>query len=1755
MKTQLITFFVCFIIISNVTSYGQPISFSVFEISIPGGTIISLNSINDSGYVAGVMRVGGTDYNIIYDFKEVTTLPFLSGYERAGAGIYLNKNRQAGGTYSSTTNSDSRGFLFQNGNITNVGTLGGPNMIITGINNSGAMSGYTGIGNSFPYHAIIYENGKLKDLGTLSHDFSRGIDINNLGHVTGWSNVVAGQNNIYHAFLYKNGQMLDLGTLGGDIVSIGGAVNDSDYVVGVSENYLATPQTSRAFVWYGGGSMESLPLFGSTTVSTAFDINNNNFIIGRCNNNSISVPVIWIDGQVYNINNLVDPGYSVSELKAINNNNQILCSNYSSGTYRWFILNPKKGEFIVNVTGDESDFDLSDEVADVDPDIPGDQTTLRAAIEQANHNTGKDKIIFNIPGNTEPKILIQSPLPSLTSEIEIDGTTQIGSKVEISGLNAGAGTNGFLIQANNCVIKGLVINSFSGSGILIQNGNNNKVWGNVIGTDKNSSLEKGNGGNGITIINGANNIVGGTTNTDVNVIAGNSGSGISIKGISASGNQIISNYIGTDTLGTESLGNAISGIELINAGTNNMIGSGLEKSAFLKSATQTTMFGIGNIITKSINAIKVENTLETKIVGNVVGLFKKPASEIYLPNGSLQEGIKIINSKSTVISSLVLGAAGGDGIRITGPESKFNKIFDAYIGSDPNGTEGLGNMGSGILIDSMASENKLGGCDSLIMLVSNTKYALEVINSIQNKINGISAGVIKNLGTSRSISKKSAININLGNLLGGMKFLDASENVIGDSCARNIIAANKGPGMIFEGSSTNLNKIFANLIGTDEAGSENLGNDGDGMIFMNGANNNTIGSENPGDANISVSNKGNGFTFLNTEANTMQGSLSGVFGQINGILKKLGNQNSGVLIKDSKDMHIHQGFFGGNQNGIRISGEESVANKLSKIFAGTDGFASLNLGNSKFGILLESLANNNVIGGLGKDSTVVVGGNKEAGLYLKLANQNKIFNTLSGIMQKQNETQMSVIKNLGSGVVLENSEKNQFGSPEMPNMVAANNGSGLVITGYQSIANKILSSLIGTDSTGRAGLGNLMEGILVNAGASNNFIGGENSGEGVMTVDNGNSGIKISGQATKGNEIQNTVSGIFQKLGQVSTALGNSFGLVIEDAPETTVKNSTFAANTKDGGVITGLHAASNKIFKCLFGTDSLLQLNLGNLRHGLSILNGANLNTIGGEGQNYFSGNKEWGLTINAADNNQISNNIIGGLNSLSNSIENLIGGIKIENSTGNVLGRSAGEPYGLMKDIGNMVEGHDSAGVAIINSPGTKVIGNEIIKNKVGMLVKMDSLLINVFNKMHIMNNSVIQNLRAFEGTNTEVYIAGNQISENTGLATGIHLFNSTGKITGNMIADDAGDGIALENGSNPVITKNNIIGNKGFGVRNFDSSSMVDATQNWWGNANGPSASGPGSGDKVSTGIDFTGWKTSMIQFTAFAEEDTFFVLSGSKDTLDIFLANFQADPGMVSVQFSDDLNWISGQTQSNLEFTNNESGAVLPLFVNVPQGVEPNSTNKIIISSNAKTGTGFSASDTFYLSVYQPMLVSLNITPDTAYVNTGETWQFSAIGLDQENNSYAINAQWEASGGVIDNSGMFTAGTNLGTYYVKVTDPETQLTDSAVIIISKSTSVDFTETHEFILYQNFPNPFSDRTTIKYSIPFESRVSIRIYTMNGTVVKQFSEAQPSGIHLLEWDVSALPAGIYFYSIEVNEINGSHSFRDVKKMSVMQK
>ncbi|RMG29687.1 MAG: T9SS C-terminal target domain-containing protein, partial [Methanobacteriota archaeon] len=85
-------------------------------------------------------------------------------------------------------------------------------------------------------------------------------------------------------------------------------------------------------------------------------------------------------------------------------------------------------------------------------------------------------------------------------------------------------------------------------------------------------------------------------------------------------------------------------------------------------------------------------------------------------------------------------------------------------------------------------------------------------------------------------------------------------------------------------------------------------------------------------------------------------------------------------------------------------------------------------------------------------------------------------------------------------------------------------------------------------------------------------------------------------------------------------------------------------------------------------------------------------------------------------------------------------------------------------------------------------------------------------------------------------------------------------------------------------------------------------------------------------------------------------------------------------------------------------------------------------------------------------------------------------------------------------------------------------------------------------EFILDQNYPNPFNPATTIRFGIPFASRVTIEVYNLLGQRINTLYEGNVSpGWHEVVWDgknQSGIPvsSGIYMYRMQAfNSMNGS--------------
>lgn len=117
-----------------------------------------------------------------------------------------------------------------------------------------------------------------------------------------------------------------------------------------------------------------------------------------------------------------------------------------------------------------------------------------------------------------------------------------------------------------------------------------------------------------------------------------------------------------------------------------------------------------------------------------------------------------------------------------------------------------------------------------------------------------------------------------------------------------------------------------------------------------------------------------------------------------------------------------------------------------------------------------------------------------------------------------------------------------------------------------------------------------------------------------------------------------------------------------------------------------------------------------------------------------------------------------------------------------------------------------------------------------------------------------------------------------------------------------------------------------------------------------------------------------------------------------------------------------------------------------------------------------------------------------------------------------------------------------------YYVKAYDVANNLSDPSSTVskavdynppkISPGQEVTEEIPREFSLAQNFPNPFNPSTTIRFGMPVQSHVSLRVYTALGEEVKLLVEGEMAeGYHEVEFDASSLAGGVYFYRLQAGD------------------
>jgi len=328
-----------------------------------------------------------------------------------------------------------------------------------------------------------------------------------------------------------------------------------------------------------------------------------------------------------------------------------------------------------------------------------DEGTLRAAILDANATQGADTIEFDIPGTGVQTIAPNTPLPTITDPVTINGYSQPGAqantkavgsdailKIELSGVNL-PGANGLQISASNSTVKGLVINRWD-QGIRIEGSGatGNKIVGNYVGTDKNGTADLGNGLDGVSIQDAPDNTIGGGTTAARNLISHNNNFGVLVGGDSAKGNRVMQNLISAnDKVGVVVYGDTATGNRILSNSifANGLLGIDLGLDGSTANDPGDTDTGPNNLQNKPVfSSAKKSATGTTTIKGTLNSTPNKTFQVQFFSN---PEGT---NEGKTFLGSMSVTTGGLGNVSFTFSTKKTIRLGQNITATATNTTTG-----------------------------------------------------------------------------------------------------------------------------------------------------------------------------------------------------------------------------------------------------------------------------------------------------------------------------------------------------------------------------------------------------------------------------------------------------------------------------------------------------------------------------------------------------------------------------------------------------------------------------------------------------------------------------------------------------------------------------------------------------------------------------------------------------------------------------------------------------------------------------------------------------------------------------------------------------------------------------------------------------------------------------------------------------------------------------------------------------------
>jgi len=858
----------------------------------------------------------------------------------------------------------------------------------------------------------------------------------------------------------------------------------------------------------------------------------------------------------------------------------------------------------------------------------------------AHDNTiGGDQYIERnvISGNTINGVDVQpfpgTPAYDNTISGNFIGTTNLGNAAlanGVTGLQLGYGTSGNMVGGTITAERN-VISGNASDGVVIWRPltNANTLHNNYIGTARSGLAAVPNGGSGVSIYSESdNNVIGGTGSDERNVISGNATNGVRIYGSGTTGNTVAGNYIGTKSNGTEALANGSYGVLLTESTSGNMIGGATSSAGNLISGN----FSSGVNITNSASG----NTIS----GNRIGTSSSGYNA--LPNGG--NGIMMSSGANgntiggdTVAERNTISANTLNGVVLTGAAATGNTITGNRIGTSPDGLTAFPNGGSGIVIETGARGNTVGGL---------TASERNMISG--NDDNGV---VITGAGSNDNLVSGNYIGIDANGVLalpnqsyGVIIQSGAASNTIGPA---NIISGNGQDGVYLTNSAAG-NSVIGNLIGTNYLGTGPVGNIA-GVEIDGDAINNVIGGDDPGERNIISGNEtGVRIQDTGTTGNQVIGNYIGTNSSGDGTLAN----DYGVSISLGAQSNIIGEAGAGNlisgnlYTGIVLAGSATSGNTIAANYIGINAAGTADLGNQDYGIHIQSGAHTNTMGGTSAADRNVISGNAVYGVWIEGSGSDG--NTLSANFIGTDSLGIGDLGNGSDGVRIASGAADNVVGGDMAgerNVISANGGFGVLITGSGTDGNTVASSYIGTDVTGTLALENTNGGVAIQEGAQSNTVGGDTVSERNVISGNDGPGVELSSSGTSGN----TVSGNYIGLGSDGlTELGNyTYGVIVQlDAGS----NMIGGYGADEGNVISGNenagvginNSSGNTVVGNLIGVAADGVTPKGNHTDGVRILNGATDNIIGPGNRvayNAFTGVSVDGIT---SIGNVITQNLI---------------------------------------------------------------------------------------------------------------------------------------------------------------------------------------------------------------------------------------------------------------------------------------------------------------------------------------------------------------------------------------------------------------------------------------------------------------------------------------------------------------------------------